>query len=206
MDSAVKARLVIDDGRIGRVVGMQATMAFWQTGEWLNTPWRYDPKISGGGQLLDSGIHSLDTMLYLCGPAQSLSCMTTRFRDELGGEDTSVVNLRFESGALGSLFSSQAVGSYQYAGAAVVFGTEGVLTFGGPHGALTLYKHGLPEGREVLLETWGHSFANMANRYLDTVLNSAPNPSPGESGRENLRLVLAAYESEDSGREIRLVA
>ena len=44
----------------------------------------------------------------------------------------------------------------------------------------------------------------MIGRYLDTVLNGAENPSPGEIGRANLRVVLAAYESARLGREVAL--
>jgi len=201
-DSVVKAKAAIEEGRIGTIVGMQASFAYWQGGPWLTTPWRYNPDVSGGGQLLDGGIHAVDTMVNLCGPVYSVSCMTTSFRAELGGEDTAVVNLRFASGPLGTLFSSQSSGSFRYGSAAVVFGTEGVLTLGGQHGALTLYKHDLPDGREVLLESSGNSFATMVGRYLDTVLDGTPNPSPGESGRENLRVVLAAYESAANGREV----
>ena len=42
----------------------------------------------------------------------------------------------------------------------------------------------------------------MGGRYLDTVLDGAPNPAPGEAGRENLRVVLAAYEAARTGREV----
>lgn len=204
LPGAVQAKAAIDAGRIGQVIGIQATSAYWQGGEWLSTSWRYDPSVSGGGQLLDGGIHAVDVMLHLGGPILSVSCLTTRFRPELGGEDTAVVNARFENGALGTLFSSQACGSYQFGSACAVFGTEGVLAIGGPHGALTLYRRDLPDGREVLLDTWGRTFSLMIGSFLDTVLDGAPNPSPGEAGRENLRVVLAAYEAARTGREVAL--
>jgi len=44
----------------------------------------------------------------------------------------------------------------------------------------------------------------MIGRYLDTVLDGAANPSPGAVGRENLRVVLSAYESARLGREVTL--
>ena len=69
---------------------------------------------------------------------------------------------------------------------------------------LTLHRPDLPSQREVLLEAPEDSFAVMIDRYLDTALNGAPNPSPGEVGRENLRVVLAAYESARLGRAVRL--
>ena len=202
LPAAVKAKQAIVEGRIGRLVGVQATFAYWQGGEILSTAWRYDPRVTGGGQLLDSGIHSIALMLGIAGPIHSVACLATRFREELGGEDTSALSVRFEGGHLGTLFASQAAGTWVPQPNFVVFGTEGALTLGGPFGALALHRPDLPERREALLEQRGDDFAVMIGRYLDTVLEGMPNPSPGETGRENLRVVLAAYESARLGREV----
>jgi predicted dehydrogenase len=126
MPAAVEAKRAVEQGRIGQLIGVQATYAHWQGGRYLSTAWRYDPNVT-------------------------------------------------------------------------------VLTLGGPHGALALHRPDLPDRREVLLETGGDTFAHMIGRYLDAVLEGAPNPSPGEVGRENLRVVLTAYESARLGREVRLV-
>jgi predicted dehydrogenase len=204
MPAAVELKRAVEEGRIGRLVGLQGTYAHWQGGKYLSTAWRYDPQIAGGGQLLDGGIHYVDLMLNIGGPIQAVTCFTTRFRAELGGEDTATVNFRFEGGHLGTLFSSQAAGIWFPGASFVAFGTEGVLTLGGPYGMLTLHRPDLPDQRSVLLEAHEDSFKAMIGRYLDTVLNGAPNPSPGAVGRENLRLVLGAYESARSGREVRV--
>lgn len=202
--AAQEAKRAIEAGRIGRMSGVQATYSHWQGGEILSTAWRYDPALAGGGQLMDGGIHYIDLMLNIGGPIEAVTCFTTRFRPELGGEDTAVVNARFAAGHLGTLYSSHAAGIWLPQSNFVVFGTEGVLTLGGPHGALALHRKDLPERREVLLQERGDSFATMIGCYLNTVLDGAPNPSPGEVGRENLRVVLAAYEAARLGREVRL--
>lgn len=208
MPAAQVMKQAINDGRIGHLTGVQATYAHWQGGKYLSTAWRYDPRIAGGGQLLDGGIHYIDLMLHLGGPIQSVSCYTARFRPELGGEDTAVVNARFAGGQLGTLFSSQATGVWYSGASFVAFGTEGVLTIGGQqggvHGALNLYRADLPDQHAVLLEAHENSFVVMTGRYLDTVLDGAVNPSPGAVGRANLRVVLAAYESARLGREVAL--
>lgn len=196
------AQQAIADGRIGTLVGLQATYAQWQGGQYLSTAWRYDPALSGGGHLLDGGIHILDILLSLGGPVSAVQCVTTQFRPELGAEDTAMLNLRFHGGHLGSMFSTHASGVWPPYPNVMVIGTEGTLAHGGHHGALTLHRRDLPEGREVLLDQRGDPFATMIGRYLDTVLDGAPNPSPGQVGRDNLQLVLAAYESARTGREV----
>ena len=206
LPGVVEMKRAIDAGRIGPLVGIQATYAHWQGGKYLSTAWRYDPNITGGGQLLDGGIHYIDVLLQIGGPIKAVSCMTTRFRPELGGEDTAVMNVRFAGGQLGTLFSSQAAGVWFPGSSVVAFGMEGVLALGGPLGALTLFRPsgGMRPDPEVLLPNYEDGFAAMIGRYLDTVLDGAPNPSPGSVGRENLRVVLAAYESARLGREVEL--
>ena len=202
LPAAQMARAAVAEGRIGRLVGLQASLAHWQGGQYLSTAWRYNPAISGGGQLLDGGIHAVDLLLGVGGPMASVSCAATRFREELGGEDTTAVTLRFRGGHLGTLFTSQAVGIWVPLPSLVVYGTEGALMLGGPYGALTLHRPDLPERREVLLEARVDGFAAMTGCYLETVLDGTPNPSPAEVGRDALRVVLAAYESARLGREV----
>ncbi len=204
LPAAVQAERAVAAGRIGRLVGTQATFAYWQGGKILGTAWRYDPAVTGGGQLLDSGIHALALMLKIAGPIESVSCLTTRFREELGGEDTSALSARYEGGHLGTLFSSQAAGTWVPQPNFIAYGTDGALTLGGPLGALVLHRPDLPDRREVLIAERGDDFAAMIGNYLDVVLDGAPNPAPGEAGRENLRVVLAGYESARLGREVRV--
>ena len=198
-----EAKKAIDAGRIGELVGIHAHFAYRQQGAILGTAWRYDPVVAGGGQLLDSGIHSLALMHTLGGLALSVSCFTQRFRPELGGEDTSVVSVQFEGGHLGTLFSSQAVGAWVPGPGLMAFGTEGALTLGGG-AALTLYRPDLPERKEVLLDQGGNLFTAMIGAYLDAVLLGADNLSPGEAGRQDLQLVLAAYQSANEKRQVLL--
>ena len=142
-------------------------------------------------------------MHTLGGPAQSVSCFTERYRPELGGEDTSAVAVRFTGGHVGTLFSSQAVGAWVPGPGLTAFGTEGALTLGGG-AALTLHRPDLPDGKEVLLQSDGSHFGALIGAYLDVIQNNAPCLSPGEAGREDLRLVLAAYQAEAEERQISL--
>ena len=203
LPSALEARRAIDAGRIGQFVGIQARFAYWQGGAILNTAWRYDPAVAGGGQLLDSGIHALALLHTLGGPIESVSCYAHRFRPEMGGEDTTSVAVQFAGGAVGTLFSSQAVGTWVPGPLLIASGTEGALTLGGG-AALTLHRPDLPDRKEVLLAEDGNPFAAMIDAYLDTVLLDAENLSPGEAGRQDLQLVLAAYQSANEKRQVQI--
>ena len=200
--NAVAARRAIDQGMVGQVAGLQATYAHWQGGEILKTAWRYDPAEAGGGQLLDGGIHFLDMLLHLGGPVAGVMCHTNRLRPELGGEDTATLSLRYEAGHLGTLFSTHASNCWLPDAGCVVFGTEGMLTLGGRHGALALHRRG--QEPEVLLGERGDIFVEMVSAYLDTVIDGKPSVSPPEIGVETLAVVLAAYASARERREVTL--
>ena len=203
MTTAVAAKRVVDEGRIGEIVGIQATYAHWQGGVYLTTPWRYNPAVAGGGQLLDGGIHTLDIMHQVGGPVESVTCFTRRVRAELGGEDTAVVNMRYAGGHLGTFMSTHAAGIYFPGPIVSVFGTKAILTIGGPFGGLTLHAPDLPDRREVLIAERTDTFVSMIGHFLD-VLEGVPSIATAQVGRDDLQLVLAAYRSAELGREVRL--
>jgi predicted dehydrogenase len=204
--AAAEAGVTLFYGEMNRTLpsALHASSAHWQGGIYMTTAWRYNPAITGGGQLLDGGIHAVDLMLGIGGSIEAVSCYTTQFRPELGGEDTSILNARFTGGHLGTLFTSQAAGIWVPEANFIAYGTEGALTLGGTHGALALHRPDLPDRKEVLLERNGDSFAAMIGRYLDTVVDGAPSVSPGSVGKDNLAVVLAAYESVKRKQEVRI--
>lgn len=202
MDVGIAARAAIDAGRIGQVVGIQATYAHWQGGEYMGTAWRYDPRVAGGGQLLDGGIHSIDLMRLVGGNVRAASAFTNRIRPELGGEDSASVALQYEGGYVGTLLSTQAAGLWYPGPSFIAFGTEGILTMGGPYGSLALHANDLPDRKETLLDTRADAWTAMAEHYLDVVQRGAELRATAEEGREDLKVVLAAYRSAETGRSV----
>ena len=62
---------------------------------------------SGGGTLIDSGVHRFDLIRWLMGDAATVFAQTGRFMQmQMEGEDCAVVTLRFRSGAIGNLSCS----------------------------------------------------------------------------------------------------
>ena len=61
----------------------------------------YDPKIAGGGALLDMGIHAIDLCLWLMGPVRSLLAKSATLIKKVEVEDNAVLVLVFQTGAFG---------------------------------------------------------------------------------------------------------
>jgi predicted dehydrogenase len=198
---------MIAASRIGRIVGIQATFAYWQRAE-LNRDWRADPAQSGGGHLMDGGIHMIDVLRHLGGDVASVQAMTARYRPELGPdlEDLAVLNLRFTAGWCGQLFACHATRGRGAAPSVTVFGSDGCLSidaFGQGHGLVLFPQSGTPE--PVRAEaSWSATYERAISHFFDVVRDGVPLRATPRDGRENVRLVLAAYESAQSGREVTL--
>ena len=65
--SVEEAKLLIDSNSLGRLINMKGVYGKSQMISFNQTDWRTNREASGGGILLDQGIHMLDLMRYLSG-------------------------------------------------------------------------------------------------------------------------------------------
>lgn len=90
-----------DAGRLGKV----QMISGWMAQNWLKGTrgkWRQDPKLSGGGQMYDSGAHVLNAMMWLMNdPVVEVAC----FYDTCGApvDINGVAMMKFQNGAIGSV-------------------------------------------------------------------------------------------------------
>ena len=200
-----RAAQMVREGAVGKVVGVQGTFAYWQRAH-MNTGWRGHSSQAGGGMLIDGGIHLVDAMRHVGGDVFSLQAMSGTYRDDTGdGEDLVVVNLRYAGGHYGQIFACHSTQGRGAAPFMTVYGMEGVLSLDAYKGeCITLFKNGQEPQTESVPSSWQSSFVREVTHFLDVLQNGAPLRALPEDGRENLRLVLAAYESARTGQEVKL--
>ncbi|MCR2794096.1 Gfo/Idh/MocA family oxidoreductase [Microbacterium sp. zg.Y625] len=101
-----RARAAIHAGEIGQVV---AVSGMWSARKddayFTDTPWHSEP---GAGVTLINLVHDLDLLRHLFGEPAEVQAMSSRHARGLDVEDTVSVNLRFESGVMGSFLASDA--------------------------------------------------------------------------------------------------
>ena len=104
--AVARARSAIRDGELGQVV---AVSGLWSARKedayFTDTPWHRRP---GAGVTLMNVVHDLDLLRHLCGEVAEVQAMRSSHARGLEVEDTVSLNLRFESGAVGSLLGSDA--------------------------------------------------------------------------------------------------
>lgn len=105
-NSVIEAKALIDSGLIGEVVCARGV--YGKTGS-LNfaNEWRNDVVTSGGGILLDQGIHMLDLLRYFVGDfSQVMSSVDNLVWKELETEDSAFAILKTKEGKVASLHSN----------------------------------------------------------------------------------------------------
>jgi len=93
----VKAKVIADSGRMGKIVNLRGIYGK-SGGTAFRQSWRNNKEISGGGILLDQGIHMLDLFCYFCGDFENVKCFTSNIFWKLDVEDNACVILQNKQG------------------------------------------------------------------------------------------------------------
>lgn len=104
--AVLKAKAIVDSGRLGRVINLRGVYGK-SGGVGYEKSWRNDKSISGGGILLDQGIHMLDLFRYFCGDFNSVKCFTNNNFWNVEVEDNAFVILE-KAGEFNAFFHSSA--------------------------------------------------------------------------------------------------
>jgi predicted dehydrogenase len=104
-----KAREVVQSGRLGRLVAVQGSATFYKPERYFaDGPWRAAP---GGGPILINMIHEVHNLRMLCGEIAAVQAFASNSVRGFSVEDSAVINLRFDSGVLGSFVLSDTAAS-----------------------------------------------------------------------------------------------
>ena len=105
--SVEEAKSLIDSNSLGRLINMKGVYGKSQMISFNQTDWRTDREASGGGILLDQGIHMLDLMRYLSGEnfTDVFSIIDNAFWN-FDVEDNAYVLMKSPKGLVAQLHSS----------------------------------------------------------------------------------------------------
>ncbi|MDR5759657.1 Gfo/Idh/MocA family oxidoreductase [Caballeronia sp. LZ035] len=104
-----KARQVIDSGVLGRLVAVTGSAMFVKPDHYFaDAPWRRE---IGSGPILLNMIHEVHNLRMLCGDIVAVQAFKSHSTRDFPVEDTVAINLRFESGALGTFMLSDTAAS-----------------------------------------------------------------------------------------------
>lgn len=207
---------LVQEGRLGTPVLARAQLSCWYPP--IEGAWRQDPKLGGGGSLMDMGGHCIDLLEMFFGPVANVFCVTGNLVQDYASEDTAVVLLEFASGAKGIVDCLFNVPDASSMNRLELYGSKGSIlaegTIGqGEIGTMTAYLEESDkdyEAAQMRNTGEGHAIAPLPlNMYRAEVEafsraiqdNTSP-PAGGELGLWSQKVLTACYESAASGRRM----
>jgi predicted dehydrogenase len=209
----------VDEGRLGQV--------YYARTRWLRArgipklgSWFGIKEMSGGGPLIDLGVHRLDLAMWLMGYPKATSVSASAFdllssrlaresKARFDVEDLATALIRLDNGATLNLEVSWAGGTDRQedmltgiygTGGAVIQRNRGegydfeALALQDVAGALT----------EVSPRNYGPPCPSATEHFLNCIINDCPPEASAENGLEMMRILDAIYLSAAEKREVRL--
>lgn len=198
---------LLEGGAIGRPAVVQASRecdlreSFRRERRWF-----LDPDQAGGGILMAGAVHDFAKLRMLLGEVAEVHALRARQRfEEMGGEDTVVLTIRFASGVVGTL-----VESFFMLGPLTAGGDEvHRLRIDGDAGSIEVAADGrvrvTTDGGTDLLEVPSpNTFDLEVRHFLDCVRSRAEPLTSARRQRGSLAAVRAAYLSMELKAPVRL--
>ena len=193
LPAVAAAKEVLDSGRLGRVYEVRTTDCFHNDFDPANMGWRASAATSGGGELIDTGYHPTYLMLHLAGsvPVKAVAMLSTHRLTFAEGEDSAQVIVRFENGAVGTLWTSWAYDPPEITERFSVVAEHGTLHSDGT----SLHVHLRGGGTTSTTYEPVDTFVAEIGHFADALTTASRPLHTEKEGIEALGMILAGYES-----------
>ena len=207
-----KLREALEAGRFGKIVMGSVRVrwcrdnAYYKQDSWRGT-WAQD-----GGVFTNQASHHIDLLEWMLGDVESVFAKSRTALSDIETEDTGVAVLRFKNGALGVIEATTATRPKDLEGSLSILGELGSVEIGGF--AVNEIKHwnftnAMESDKEVMEKysvnppnVYGFGHKEYYLHVVDSILNGTKALVDGLEGRKSLELIVAMYESIETGKEV----
>ena len=126
---------IIENNTLGRIFSVQLNCFWNRNSQYYNSSsWKGTIKLDGG-TLFTQFSHFIDLLYYLIGDIKEVATFTENFnhKNEIEFEDTGVVALRFNNGALGTVNYTVNSFAKNMEGSITIFAEKGTVKIGGQY-------------------------------------------------------------------------
>lgn len=194
-----KARELVDTGALGPLMFLRARYGHGGR-KGYDREWRADPALSGGGELIDQGVHLIDLSGWFLGEFPTVEGHATTSFWDMKVDDNAFLSLRTASGQTAWLHAS--CSEWKNLFSLELYGRDGKIAIdglGGSYGVerLAFYRMlpemGPPETTIFEYPRGDESWAIETRAFIDDIrLNREPAPGLAE-GIRTLEIVEAIY-------------
>ncbi len=202
----LEARRLMNEGAIGQVYMAQDRMVFPPQGF---LPWVFQPEICGGGVWMENGIHGINRLRWFLGSeVAEVTAHVGAFVVQADGEDNGMAILRFQNGTFATMVQVVSPGG-NITCDLELHGSEGTIKVETWKG-MTLTTGGKTYTRRFrpqMINLWEGITEGIEAEVRDFVRCIEEDTEPavtGQDGLEDLRVIMAVYESSAKGRKVLL--
>jgi Predicted dehydrogenases and related proteins len=133
---------LLNEGRLGKIYSVQLN-CFWNRGaDYYVNSWKGTRQLDGG-TLYTQFSHFIDLLLWLIGDVKEVQSLMANYAHQkmIEFEDTGVILVQFQNGAIGSINYTVNSHGRNMEGALTIFGEKGTVKIGGQYLNLLEYQH-----------------------------------------------------------------
>ena len=202
----------VDEKRFGRIhmvhlnVFWARPQSYYDQAKWRGT-WEFD-----GGAFMNQASHYVDLLDWLIGPVEQVQCMVSTTRD-IEVEDTGVLNVKWRSGALGSMSVTMLTYPKNLEGSITILGEKGSVRVGGVAvNDIQLWEFAEPRDYDAQISEANYETASVYGfghplyykNVVDVMRGAAEPETDGREGLKSLEIIIAAYLSARDARTVSL--
>lgn len=207
-----KLRSALEEGRFGKIVLGTVRVRwcrdqrYYDQDNWRGT-WAMD-----GGVFTNQASHHIDLLEWMLGEPESVFAKSATALVNIEAEDTGVAVIKFRSGALGIIEATTATRPKDLEGSISILGEKGTVEIGGfavnemrtwnfsevrpeDASALATYRQNPPN-------VYGFGHVAYLEHVVDSIIHGKKALVDGLEGRKSLELIMAIYESVETGKEV----
>ena len=208
------AKKIITSGVLGKIHNIRGRIGhagpeYWSEGK---GHWFYDKKKSGGGCMVDIGVHICDLIRWLKAvPVVEVFARIQTLEKKLPVDDNATVLLKFADGTKGEFECSWTTRPYEVLTQAYAENGKLTTSIGAKQPVvLTLAKVGQGEDPNCTLKEEfpslgpGNGWENAVHYFIDCLIKGEKPFVSAEEGQETIKVILAAYESDRKGKWVKI--
>lgn len=209
-----EARKALDAGRFGKIVSgsvrvrWRRDQSYYDMDDWRGT-WAQD-----GGVFANQASHHVDLLEWFLGEPESVFAKSRNALANIETEDTGVAVVQFRSGAIGIIEATTATRPKDLEGSLSILGEGGTVEIGGfavNEMKIWNFSETMEEDEKILREcrenppdVYGFGHRAYLERVVDAIREGRPGLVDGLEGRKSLELIMAIYESIETGKEVKM--
>ncbi len=209
---------IVKDGKLGKPVYGRAQLSCWYPP--IDGAWRQDPANGGGGSLMDMGSHCIDLLEMFFGKIKSVSCFINNNVHPYKSEDSAVVSISFDNGAMGTVDTYFCIPDNSSKNILELYGSKGSIiakgTIGqGSSGEMIAYLEGDSAGynaqqaRDSGDGIYIHpipvnTYRAEIDEFSSALMENREPENNSHLGLESQKIIAACYESARTGKIVNI--